>query len=150
MRTRCVRRKACADHHGAHELREFVASDPTWRRWRLARGLKRADAALRSRRLQQQNQEYDPMSIICGTDFSEMAAHAATAAACLAVRTGGPLHLVHALDLWPEELREKPGHPLLLWAESRLSSEAERLRALGADVRVHAIAGPAEVVLRNV
>ena len=87
------------------------------------------------------------MSIVCGTDFSEMAAHAATAAGCLAARTGSVLHLVHALDLFPEELRSRPGHPLLLWAESRLAQEAERLRALGADVQVHALAGPADEVL---
>lgn len=89
------------------------------------------------------------MSIVCGTDFSEMAAHAATAAGCLAARMAGPLHLVHALDLEPEELHERPGHPLLLWAESRLQREAERLRALGAEVQTHAIAGHAEVVLRS-
>lgn len=89
------------------------------------------------------------MSIVCGTDFSEMAAHAATAAACLAARTGGILHLVHALDLWPEELQGRPGHPLLLWAESRLAGEAERIRAFGADVQVHAIAGPADVVVQT-
>ncbi|HTV20541.1 MAG TPA: universal stress protein [Polyangiaceae bacterium] len=90
------------------------------------------------------------MSIVCGTDFSEMAAHAATAAACWAARAGKPVHLVHALDVWPEELRERPGHPLLLWAESRLEREAERLRALGAEVQVHALAGTPDVVLRDV
>ena len=90
------------------------------------------------------------MTIVCGTDFSGMAAHAATAAACLAAATGLPLHLVHALDLRPEELREKPGHPLMLWAESLLAQEAVRLKAFGADVCVQAIAGPAEVVLRTI
>lgn len=90
------------------------------------------------------------MSIVCGTDFSEMAAHAATAASCLAARTGGPVHLVHALDLLPEELKERPGHPLLLWAEGQLSREADRLRALGAVVHTHAVAGPAELILRTV
>lgn len=90
------------------------------------------------------------MTIVCGTDFSEMAAHAATAAACLARATGSPLHLVHALDLRPEELREKPPHPLILWAEGRLEQEAARLKAFGAEVRVHAVAGPADVVLRSI
>lgn len=89
------------------------------------------------------------MTIVCGTDFSDMAAHAATAAACLAVRTGGPLHLVHALDLWLEELSARPGHPLLLWAEGQLEREASRLRELGADVRVHAVAGPVDEVLQT-
>jgi nucleotide-binding universal stress UspA family protein len=89
------------------------------------------------------------MSIVCGTDFSEVEAHAATAAGCLAARTGSVLHLVHALDLFPEELRARPGHPLVLWAESRLDREGERLRALGADVEVHALAGHADEVLRS-
>jgi len=89
------------------------------------------------------------MSIVCGTDFSNMAAQAATVAACLAARLGSPLHLVHALDVWPEELTERPGHPLLLWAEGRLATEAERLRALGAEVIVHALPGPGDDVVRN-
>jgi nucleotide-binding universal stress UspA family protein len=88
------------------------------------------------------------MSIICGTDFSEMAAHAATVAGCLAARTGQVLHLVHALDLGAEEVREQPGHPLVLWAESRLAREADRLKVIGADVHTHVVAGPAEAVLQ--
>ena len=88
------------------------------------------------------------MTIVCGTDFSDMAGHAATAAANLAVASGKPLHLVHALDLWPEEVREQPGHPLLLWGESRLAREAARLRLLGAEVHVHLTPGIADEVLR--
>jgi nucleotide-binding universal stress UspA family protein len=88
------------------------------------------------------------MSIVCGTDFSETAAHAATVAGCLAARAGTPLHLVHALDLRPEEVREQPGHPLVLWAESRLAREAERLKELGADVHVHVVPGPADQVVQ--
>lgn len=87
------------------------------------------------------------MSIVCGTDFSEMAAHAATVAGCLAARAGQPLHLVHALDLLPEVAEEQPGHPLVLWAEGQLAREAERLRGLGVDVRPSFVAGPAEKVL---
>ncbi|HWO10796.1 MAG TPA: universal stress protein, partial [Polyangiaceae bacterium] len=56
--------------------------------------------------------EHD-MTIVCGTDFSDMAGQAATVAAGLAVVTGKALHLVHALDLWREEVRDQPGHPLL-------------------------------------
>jgi nucleotide-binding universal stress UspA family protein len=89
------------------------------------------------------------MSIVCGTDFSEMATRAATAAACLAARIGHRLDLIHALDVSPEELRERPGHPALLWAESRLDQEAERLRALGAEVQAHAIAGHADAALQT-
>jgi nucleotide-binding universal stress UspA family protein len=90
------------------------------------------------------------MSIVCGTDFSELAAQAATAAACIAARAKGPLHLVHALDLAPEELRDQPGHPLVLWAESHLAREQERLAALGAEVQVHALPGSAGDVLERV
>jgi nucleotide-binding universal stress UspA family protein len=89
------------------------------------------------------------MSIVCGTDFSEMATHASTAAACLAARMGHRLHLVHALDVWPEELLQRPGHPLLLWAEGRLDQEAERLRALGAEVHTHAVAGHADAAVQT-
>jgi nucleotide-binding universal stress UspA family protein len=78
-----------------------------------------------------------------------MAAHAATVAGCLAARTGRTLHLVHALDLWPEEVREQPGHPLVLWAEGRLAREAERLKGLGADVHVHVVPGPADQVVQT-
>ncbi len=88
------------------------------------------------------------MPIACGTDFSETAAHAASVAACLASSRGEPLHLVHALDLSPEEVREQPGHPLVLWAESHLAREAARLRSLGADVHVHLVPGAAAEVLR--
>ena len=88
------------------------------------------------------------MSIVCGTDFSEMAMQAATAAACLAARTGATLCLVHALDLPPETLKATPGHPVLLWAEGQLAREAERLRGLGADVTWRAVAGQAERVLQ--
>ena len=91
----------------------------------------------------------DATPIVCGTDFSEMAGHAASVAATLAAATGNPLHLVHALDLWPEEVREQPGHPLVLWGESRLAREAARLRLLGADVLVHLVPGAAEDVLRG-
>jgi nucleotide-binding universal stress UspA family protein len=90
----------------------------------------------------------DSMPIVCGTDLSEMAAHAATVAATLAVASGKPLHLIHALDLWPEEVREQPGHPLVLWGESRLAREAARLRLLGAEVRVELKPGAAEDILR--
>jgi len=81
--------------------------------------------------------------------LSETAAHAATVAACLAARTGQPLHLVHALDLSPEEVRDHPGHPLNLWAEGRLGHEAERLRELGVDAQVHVFAGHTDKVVQT-
>jgi nucleotide-binding universal stress UspA family protein len=88
------------------------------------------------------------MSIVCGTDFSEMAAHAATVAGCLAARGGHLLHLVHALDLPPAVMQAQPGHPLMLWAENQLEREANRLRAYGVDVRSRAVAGAADRVLQ--
>lgn len=89
-----------------------------------------------------------PMSIVCGTDFSEAAMQAATAAACLALRTGSTLHLVHALDLPLEALKAQPGHPVLLWAEGQLAREGGRLRELGAAVTARAVAGQPDRVLQ--
>lgn len=90
------------------------------------------------------------MSIVCGTDFSEMAAEAATAAASLAARTGVTLHLVHVLDIAPETLTSEPGHPLLLWAEAQLAREGERVRRLGAVSSQRVLAGHADRVLQTV
>jgi nucleotide-binding universal stress UspA family protein len=89
------------------------------------------------------------MSIVCGTDFSGTAAHAATVAACLAVKMGQELTLIHALDLSPDVLQGQPGHPLALWAEGQLAREADRLRALGAQVHPHVVAGPADKVVQT-
>jgi nucleotide-binding universal stress UspA family protein len=88
------------------------------------------------------------MSIVCGTDFSGTATHAATVAACLAIKTGKALHLVHALDLLPEALAEQPGHPLATWAEGQLAREADRLRAMGVQVHPHVVPGPADKVVQ--
>lgn len=90
------------------------------------------------------------MSIVCGTDFSDMAMQAATAAACIAARTGATLHLVHALDITPETLQSQPGHPMLLWAEGQLGRERERLQAFGASVSTRALGGHADRVLQAV
>lgn len=87
------------------------------------------------------------MTIVCGTDFSEMAGHGGTVAASLSARLQKPLHLLHVLDMAPGELQETPAHPLLLWAESRLAREAERLRALGAEVSVEVAAGVTHEVM---
>jgi nucleotide-binding universal stress UspA family protein len=57
---------------------------------------------------------------------------------------------VHALDMLPEVLEAQPGHPLLLWAESQLAREADRLRAHGVDVRSRVVAGAADAILRAV
>jgi nucleotide-binding universal stress UspA family protein len=88
------------------------------------------------------------MSIVCGTDFSEGALHAATVAGCFAARTRQPLHLVRVLDLRREEVHDPPGHAFRSTAEDRLRSEAERLSKFGANVHVHATAGFADEALR--
>ncbi len=62
---------------------------------------------------------------------------------------GSPAYLIHAHDVGREELQQRPGHPLLLWAESRLEQDAERLRALGAEVHTRAIAGAPDTVLQT-
>lgn len=67
------------------------------------------------------------MPIICGTDLTEHAAEAATAAALLATRQRETLRLIHVAE--PELL----GEPLEPVREA-IEREAERLRALGAEV----------------
>ncbi len=85
------------------------------------------------------------MSILCGTDFSEHSARAATVAARLANRSHRALHLVHALDVPKEEMAGAKA--LVAWAEERLSREASRLRELGAEVRTVVTAGPPDEAL---
>ncbi len=64
------------------------------------------------------------MRVICGTDFSPNSIDAATIAALWAKRTGGDLHLIHAVSRSAglERLR------------AQLLEEGRRLQALGADV----------------
>ena len=82
------------------------------------------------------------MAIVCGTDLSDAAAHAATAAACLAARMRQPLHLVHALDGALSGQRD-----LVERIERQLQEHAERLHALGPDVRVAIRTGSPDAVL---
>jgi nucleotide-binding universal stress UspA family protein len=84
------------------------------------------------------------MSVVCGTDFSEHAAEAATAAAAIAVRWGRPLTLVHVCE--PTALR-----PLAEDARAaivaRLDAEADRLRSLAATVRSELLEGAPDEAL---
>jgi nucleotide-binding universal stress UspA family protein len=89
------------------------------------------------------------MSILCGVDFSESAANAATVAARLAARTREPLHLLHALQAPAEDLHPGRENGAASVAQGRLAREAERLRALGADVWTHVASGPAHEALRQ-
>jgi nucleotide-binding universal stress UspA family protein len=84
-----------------------------------------------------------PLSpIVCGTDFSENATFAATAAAVLARLSGRPLLLVHATDEFnvrgrdPDELTA-----FLLPIKMQLQDEAGRLRLMGATVETQMLTG---------
>jgi nucleotide-binding universal stress UspA family protein len=75
------------------------------------------------------------MTIVCGTDFSPNAAHAADAAGALAAAFGVPLDLVHVADGFWRELSERAQAPLLEEVGGRLHTEAERMRQRGAAVQ---------------
>jgi nucleotide-binding universal stress UspA family protein len=77
------------------------------------------------------------MPIICGTDFSDHALGAADVAALLAARLDRRLQLVHALDVRGAVLGAAHVlQSLETAARERLEVEAQRLRALGANVDV--------------
>ena len=86
--------------------------------------------------------------IICGTDFSEPAQHAANVAAALAKRLGTHLLLVHGID----ERGEIPYHhwPRLFAIDRpRLTCEADRLRTSGLTVEERLLGGvPDDGVVR--
>lgn len=91
-----------------------------------------------------------PTPIVCGTDFSPMAAEAATLAARLAHRLDCPLHLVHVLDTRGVMFNQATVlDALQRGASQRLDDEVARLRALGADVHSQVYEGwPDEGLLR--
>jgi nucleotide-binding universal stress UspA family protein len=86
------------------------------------------------------------MTVVCGTDFSELSAAGARAAAALARRLGTDLHLVHALepDADDEARYER--------ARARLESAAEALRGEQPGVEVHGevVEGPAYQAVADV
>lgn len=78
--------------------------------------------------------------ILCGTDFSENAQHAADAAAALAARLGTKLILAHSID----ERGEIPAHlrpQLRDILGAKLTAETVRVRGLGADIEERLIQG---------
>ena len=82
----------------------------------------------------------DSRPILCGTDFSEDATRAASAAAAIAQRLGVPLLLVHSVD----ERGEFPSSLHARFMEERrsqLAVEAARLRGLGATVEERVLGG---------
>ncbi|MDR3401099.1 MAG: universal stress protein [Chthoniobacter sp.] len=87
-------------------------------------------------------------AVICGTDFSDWAAHAMEVASAFAQRLGEPLVLVHAVndksqENLPCELRES----LSLYARAQLHDEEERLRALKVEMIAALRVGPPAAVL---
>ena len=88
------------------------------------------------------------MPIVCGTDFTEASAPGVTVASQLAVRMRLPLHLVHVVDLGPDELYETPRQVLVSVAEVHLQHQAERLRRAGVQVEVHIKGGAPGEALR--
>lgn len=91
------------------------------------------------------------MAIVCGTDYSPMAAQAATVAAILAARLDEPLILLYALDELAD-LRVDPDaarayESVFDLAKQRLPAEAERLRGYGARVEKVFVTGAADEAL---
>jgi len=87
------------------------------------------------------------MTLVCGTDFSELSQQAVTAAGHLAARTKMPLHLVYVLESNEYTTFDAPQDALVSWATGLLSRKAERLRKLGATVETHVKSGPPDEVL---
>jgi nucleotide-binding universal stress UspA family protein len=88
------------------------------------------------------------MTILCGTDFTEASVAAVTVASQLAAKLRLPLHLMHSVDLGPEELYATPKSALVSLAEVHLRHQAERLQRAGVHVEVHIKAGAPDEALR--
>lgn len=82
------------------------------------------------------------MAVVCGTDFSELSAHAVDVAAAISLKLGEPLKLVHAFDVENSLKIINAAHEVLLTSvRQHLRSEAERLRARGIEVHDEVIFG---------
>jgi nucleotide-binding universal stress UspA family protein len=81
------------------------------------------------------------MTILCGTDFSELGTSALHVAAALAKRSGQPLVLVHALSFPPSQRLDSGNRELLENAEQKLGAEAARLRQQGDEVSTRVVFG---------
>ncbi|MET0384310.1 MAG: universal stress protein [Polyangiales bacterium] len=81
------------------------------------------------------------MTILCGTDFSELAARAASVAAALAARSEQPLRLVHVLGFSAKALHDSAKRAQLESAERKLRDEASRLQTRGAKVETQVLFG---------
>lgn len=84
----------------------------------------------------------DPIPILCGTDFSDNAVQAATAAAVLAARSGRPLLLVHVADEFNARGDDRKELTAFLRpVAKRLRTEAYRLKKAGAAVATKVLTG---------
>jgi nucleotide-binding universal stress UspA family protein len=81
------------------------------------------------------------MTILCGTDFSELAVGAAHIAAQIARRTGTRLRLVHVLDFHASELVDPEKRTLMQERQQQLDHEASSLREAGAQVETSVLFG---------
>ncbi|MEO7412120.1 MAG: universal stress protein, partial [Opitutaceae bacterium] len=85
---------------------------------------------------------HETSPILCGTDFSENAAQAATVAGVLAARMTRPLVLAHVADEFHAHAESKKVlDGFLKPVRQRLEVEAERLRKAGAEVDVELLHG---------
>ncbi|HYO52428.1 universal stress protein [Archangium sp.] len=84
------------------------------------------------------------MPVVCATNLSEPAAHAAQAAAAIAARLGETLWLLGVLD---SDHPAPEGPRSLDEARRRLSAEAARLRTPGLTVEARLVKGPPGTVL---
>lgn len=99
--------------------------------------------------MNQSNVERD-MKIICGTDFSVHAAHAADVAAAWAARRAATLKLVHAVaPAQFEFLSKRHADNLQDKLRQKLGAEGNRLRKSGADVMETLALGRPHEVLAN-
>jgi len=94
------------------------------------------------------------MPILCGTDYSEFATHAAEAAAHLARRMRDRLVLLHVGRTRDDDEQLPPDRATALLKKrgkvvTQLTDQAERLRALGVEVHEEIIAGEADEVLAD-
>ena len=83
------------------------------------------------------------MTILCGTDFSDAATQAVTAAAALARRTRQPLEIVNCLAVPAHESHDEASRA----AEQHLATEAQRVSATGLDVQHRVLAGDPKTAL---
>lgn len=80
--------------------------------------------------------------IVCGTDFSAHSTEAANAALAVAMPLKQPLLLVHSMaETFREELPASARDSLIPLMHERLCADAERLRALGANVETAILNG---------